>query len=142
MTDPRQWPPGRMLFAVLGALLLAAIVFQGLGSLAAPEIGSTKKKNAEPSGTQEPIRPTLERVDDWTIEIKEGSWHRSTFRFNETDGIETADEVYACLEKGIASEFDDNPTTSHKEMRSRMKALRKNCSPGVLRVLPPLVEPD
>ena len=75
MIDPRNWSPGKMVLALLGALLLAAGVFQGLGSLAAREPGTSKKKGVETSSTRKPLRPTLERVDDWTILI---SLHQST----------------------------------------------------------------
>ncbi len=143
MIDPRNWSPGKMVLALLGAFFLAAAVFQGLGSLASREPGTPKKKGIETSSTREPLRPTLERVDDWTILIREGHWHRSRFRFNESDGLEKVDALYACFEESIARAFDDNPTTKQSELTSRMKEIRDRCSLGALRVppVPPVPEP-
>jgi len=133
MTDPRQWPPGKMLLALLGLLVLAAVGLQGLERLAPREAGSVKKKGA---GSSEPqaIRPTLERVDDWTILVTAGIMHQSRFRFGEDDGIERVDALYTCLEERIAQEFDDNPTTKRSEMRSRMKEIQDHCLQIELRV--------
>ena len=127
MTDPRQWPPGRMLFALLGLLVLAAVVLQGLERLAPREAGSAKKTDAESSEPRAPIRPTLERVDDWTILVTAGIMHQSRFRFGEDDGIERVDALYACLEERIAQEFGDNPPTRRSEMRTRMKEIQDHC---------------
>jgi len=66
-------------------------------------------------------------------------WSRTTFRLDENDGVEGADAIYTCLEQGIAREFDDNPTSSRKEMRSRLRKIESDCSPIVL---PPLPTPD
>jgi hypothetical protein len=142
MTVPSKWSPGKTVLALLGALILAAAVLQGLESLAVRETGMSHKDGARPTATRNPVRPTLERVDDWTIEIREDLWRRSTFRFNEDDGLEEANAVYACLEAGIAREFDDDPTFSHREMRSRVMQIRNECSPIDLPPLPHVGELD
>ena len=133
MTDPRQWPPGKMLLALLGLLVLSAVVLQGLERLAPREAGSIKNQEA---GSSEPraVRPTLERVDDWTILVTAGIMHHSRFRFSEEDGIERVDALYACLEERIAQEFDDNPTTRRSEMRTRVKEIQDHCLQRELRV--------
>ena len=60
-----------MLLALLGLLVLSAVVLQGLERLAPREAGSIKKQEA---GSSEPraVRPTLERVDDWMILVTAG----------------------------------------------------------------------
>lgn len=107
MTDPRQWPPGKMLLALLGLLVLSAVVLQGLERLAPREAGSIKKQEA---GSSEPraVRPE--------------------------DGIERVDALYTCLEERIAQEFDDNPTTRRSEMRTRVKEIQDHCLQRELRV--------
>ena len=139
MTDPRMWSSGQKILGLVGVLVLAAAVFQGLENLAGRGSSSTSNYTATgPSEPRPPVRPTLERVDDWTITIREGKWSRTNYRFNESDDIELADAVYACLEEGIARDFDDNPTTSHSEMRSRTKKIREQCSVRVIRAVPPV----
>ena len=143
MTDPRMWSTGKKMLGLVGVLILAAAVFQGLENLAGR--GSSSATNNPTTGPSEPrpaLRPTLERVDDITVTVREGKWSRSSYRFNDSDGIELADRVYACLEEGIAREFDDNPTTSHSEMRSRTKKIRKQCSVSIVRAVPPVPVPD
>jgi hypothetical protein len=142
MIDPRNWSSRKMVLALLGVLVVAAVVLQGLENLAGRKPVTPAKEGNGSSETRKPLRPTLERVDDWTIEIREDLWRRSTFRFNEDDGIEKADAVYACLEEGIAREFDDNPTTRHSEMRARTRGIRDNCSPVSIPRLEPLAEPE
>lgn len=136
MTDPRTWSPGKKMLGLVGVLVVALLVLQGLESLAGrPERSSSG--SAESNDGREPIRPILTRVDDWTIDLREGSFNRSRYRFDEADGKQLVDAVYACLEEGIAREFDDHPTTSHREMRRRAKTLRAECSPAVVRDLVP-----
>jgi len=141
MMDPRSWSTGKKMLGLVGILILVAAVLQGLEKLARPGPGS----NGTATGPSEPrptVRPTLERVDDWTITVREGRWHRSNYRFNDSDGIEMADSVYACLEAGIARDFDDDPTTSHSEMRSRTKKIREQCSINMIHPVPPVAPPD
>ena len=139
MTDPRMWTTGKKMLGLVGVLILAAAVFQGLESLAGRSARPASNNSAvDSSEPRPPVRPTLERVDDWSILIKEGRWTRSNYRFNDSDGIELADAVYACLEEGIARDFDDNPTTSRSEMHSRTKKIREQCSIGAIRAIPPL----
>ena len=131
MTDPRTWPPGQKLLGLAGVLVFALVLLQGLESLA----GRKSRPAPEPSVSRPAVRPTLERRGDWMIVLSEDRWRRSTYRFDETEGIETADRTYACLEQAIAREFDDNPTTSHREMRSRTRKIREECSPWVIPTL-------
>ena len=142
MIDPRNWPPGKKMLGLLGVLVVAAVVLQGLESLAGRKPVTPAKEGNGSSETRKPLRPTLERVDDWTILIKEGHWHRSRFRFNESDGIEEVDALYACFEESIARAFDDNPTNRQSELTSRMKEIRDQCSLGALRPPPPPPVPE
>ncbi len=130
MTDPRTWSAGKKMLGLVGVLVVALALLQGLESLA----GRGERPNAKPSELRPAVRPILERPEDTVIIIKEDSFRRSTYRL---DGVEAADRVYACLEQAIAREFDDDPTTSHREMRARTKKIREECSPIEMPTLPP-----
>lgn len=129
MTDPRRWPPGKQALGLVGVLVGALILLQGLESLA----GRASRPDPEPSELRPAVRPILERHGNSMIVLKEDSFRRSTYRL---DSVEVTDRVYACLEEAIAREFDDNPTTSHREMRARTRKIRDECSPVGLPIPP------
>ncbi len=129
MTDPRTWSPGKKMLGLVGVLVVALALLQGLESLA----GRGERPAAEPSELRPAVRPILERQGDTTIVLKEDSFRRSTFRI---ESVEAADRIYACLEQAIAREFDDDPTTSRREMRARTRTIRDECSPLGLPIPP------
>jgi len=141
MADPRTWSPGKKMLGLVAVLVVALVLLQGLENLA-DRPSPTARNRSGPDEVRAPVRPTLERVDDWTIEIREDRRSRTTFRLDEDDGIAEADAVYTCLERGIAREFDDNPTSTRSEMRSRLRQIERDCSPIVLPELPPEERPD
>lgn len=134
MADPRSWPPGKKVLGLAGVLVAALVLLQGLESL----VGTRTRPTPEPSASRPAVRPTLERAGDSVIVLKEDSFRRSTYRI---ENAATTDLVYACLERAIAREFDDNPTTSHREMRARTRKIRDECSPVGLPVPPRTPEP-
>jgi hypothetical protein len=135
MTDPRTWSPGKKALSLAGVFVVALVLLQVLENLA--DRPSRPVRNASGADEmREPVRPTIVRVDNWTIEIRENRRARTTFRLDENDGLEEADALYTCLEQGVAREFDNNPTSSRSEMRSRLRKIESDCSPVVLPPLP------
>jgi len=122
MIDPRTWPPGKKVLGLVGVGVVALALLQGLESLD----GRDARPASEPSELRPAVRPILERHGNSMIVLKEDSFRRSTYRL---ESVEATDRVYACLEEAIAREFDDNPTTSHREMRARTRQIREECSP-------------
>ena len=129
MTDPRTWSPGKKMLGLVGLLVIALALLQGLESLA----GRESRTTGEPSELRPALRPILEREGDTVIVLKEDSFRRSTYRI---ETVEAADGIYTCLEDAIAREFDDNPTTSRREMRARTRKIRDECSPLGLPIPP------
>lgn len=122
MNDPRTWTPRKKMLGLFGCLVTALVLLQGLQGLA----GRGSRPTSEPSEARSEVRPLLKRQGDSVIVLQEDSLRRSTFRIEDA---ETTDRIYKCLEEAIAREFDDNPTTSHREMRARTRKIREECSP-------------
>ena len=128
----------KKLLIVVGALVLVLVALQALESLLPHKERSERMESGE---SAEPIRPTLERPDPRTIVLEGGTFHKTRWLYHEDDPIEQADAVYTCLEDGIRREFDDNPTSSHRELRRRLNALQDHGRRTVENVPVPPVPP-
>jgi len=129
----------KKLFLVIGGGLLVLVVLTGLEGLLPRATRAPAADGRDPSAAGEPLRPTLVREDDKTILIEAGTFHHSRFRYGEDDSVEEVDELYRCLEEGIAREFDDTPTSRNSEVRTRMGRISDACMGRTLE-LPELPE--
>lgn len=88
------------------------------------------------------MRPTLERVDENTILVDAGVFHKSRFRFGDDDSNEQVDALFECLEAGIEREFGpaDGPAAAgravagRREVRELMKGIQDDCMESVMRL--------
>ena len=131
---------GKLLLLFVGALLVLIVVFQ-LAESVVPK-ANRPAAAAAPAEAPPPIRPTVERIDENTIVVDAGFFHKSRFGFGAEDSKEQVDALHVCLEAGIEREFGPvggtaaggKVVTDRRELRKLMTGIQEACMESVMRL--------